>query len=224
MNETPEGLESETPKTQEAPPVAQAQAAIPVGELSAALAGAYRQIMAEQPRPQQHYQDPIDSLSASERETLTTEFITDPISAAKKVSNMGARAAENRMLQQAMPLIQTSANNIVEMFKMRKQRSDAYFNKIEPLFDRLMVGVDITPLVNMNEATRNSELEMRWKGARADILDVEMKKVKPEPTLLANGGGNQTQSLKLEDDPWLANMKREYGFTDAQVKEIMGTE
>ena len=197
------------------------QSAIPVADLSGALVDAYRQITAGQ--RQQAPLDPLDAMSENDRQALRDEFLVDPLAAARKVSNMGATAERARLMQQALPLIQTSANTIVELYKTRKQRSDTYFAKIEPLFDKLMVGVDITPLVNMNEATRNNELDMRWKMARADVLEVEMKRQKPEPTLLATGGGNNGGGgSSLEDDPWLANMKREYNLSDDQIKDILG--
>lgn len=208
------------PNAQAAPPAAPPQAAIPVGDLAGSLVEAYRQITASQAPVQHQVQDPFDAMTQEQRDALKTRFLTDEAGATRQVMEMGARATEQRMLQQAMPLIQTSANTIVELYKTKKQRTDPYFNKVEPLFDRLMVGVDITPLVRMNDATRNNELDMRWKMARADVLELEMKKQKPEPTLLGGGGGSAPAPNKIEDDPWMANMAATYGYTKEQMAEL----
>jgi hypothetical protein len=207
-------------KPQEAPPAAAPQSAIPIADLSGALVDAYRQITASQPQQQQQIQDPIDRLSQSEREALALEFSMDPVAAAKKVSDMGAQAERQRNYQAVLPMIQNQANTIVELYKSKKQRQDPYFAKIEPLFDKLMIGVNITPLVNMNEATRNNELDMRWKMARADVLEGEMKRQKTEPTLLSPGGQPGPGASKFEEDPWIANMAATYGFTKEQVAEL----
>lgn len=208
--------EVQTPETPPTPAPPQ-QAAIPVADLSGALVDAWQKINASQPRPQA--QDPFDAMTDQEKQDLANQAITDPIGAFRKAQAMGSRATEQRMMQAALPLIQSNANTIVELYKTKKQRNDAYFARIEPLFDQLMVGVDITPLVSMNEATRTRELDMRWKMARADVLEVEMKKVKPDPLPMGSGsGGGNTPSL--EDDTWMSNMAREYGFTPEQMKEL----
>jgi hypothetical protein len=194
------------------------QAAIPVADLSGALVDAYQQIMRSQ--PQVAPQNPLDAMSDAEREALGNQAITDFAGAARQISEKASRATEQRIRQEAIPLVMTAANTIVELYKTKKQRNDPYFAKIEPLFDKLLVGVDITPLVRMNEATRNSELDMRWKMARADILEVEMKRQKPEPTLLSQGSDGGAKDSKFSEDPWIANMAKEYGFTPEQIKEL----
>jgi hypothetical protein len=217
MSDNPQ--EPATPVTPAAAPPQQ-QAAIPVADLTGALVGAYNQIIQSQPRQQHVPTNPLDAMTAEQRQQLNDRFLTDPLGAARYVQDITTQAVEQRIYQQAIPLIQTSANGIVETFKTKKQRSDPYFAKIEPLFDRLMVGVDITPLVNMNQATRDHELELRWKNARADVLDAELKRAKPEPTLLSDPGTNQPAN-PVADSPWLANMKAQYKFTDAQIAEIL---
>jgi hypothetical protein len=205
------------------PPVAPQQDAIPVDKLAGALVSAYTQITgANQPRPQAP-QDPIDSLSPQQREQLNRMFIEDPVQASKYIQDLTRQQMQQQIMQQALPMYQTTANQIVELFKMRKQQSDPYFAQVAPGFDRLMVGIDITPLVNMNDPTRTQELEMRWKMARADVLDMEMRKnQKAEPKLLSNNGGPGTgpKSSAIRDDEWMANMAREYGFTEEQLAEI----
>lgn len=214
MNETPEGA---TP--QETPPQPAPQASIPVADLSGALVDAFHKITASNaPRPQA--QNPLDNISQADREALEARFLTDPIGAARYLQDMTAQQTRNQMLQEALPLIQTSANTIVELYKSKKQRSDPYFVKVEPGFDRLMVGVDITPLVRMNEATRNSELDMRWKMARADVLEIEMKRTKPDPLPMGGNGGSAPTQTRVSEDPWFANMAREYGFTKEQLEEL----
>jgi len=206
-----------------APPPPAAAPVIPVADLSGALVDAWRQIQGAQPQQQQQIQNPIDAMTPAERQALSDRALTDPIGVARYVSDMGAQAERQRLHRDAAPLIHSQANTIVELYKTRKQRSDKYFNQVEPLFDALMVGVDITPLVTMNDATRNRELDMRWKNARADVLEVEMRKVKPDPMPMGNGGGAPAAPT-FEDDPWLANMKREYNYTDDQLKDILGVE
>ena len=200
------------------PPAAPSQPGIPVEDLASALAGAYNKIVSGQ---RQAPAVGLDAMSAAEKEELNTLFLTDSVAAAKKVQER----TRQEIYQQAMPMIQTAANQVVELFKLRKQRSDPYFNRVEPLFDKSLVGIDITPLVNMNEATRTQEMEMRWKMARADVLEEEVKR-KPEPKLLSQGGGGGGKDRdggkkdSLRDDPWLQAMKSEYGFTDEQLAEI----
>ena len=209
-------LETPVPEAPAAP--VQPQASIPVADLSGALVNAYNQIVGSQPRPQAS--NPLDHLTEEQRQQLNTQFLTNPLEAARYVQQATQQATEQRIYQQAIPLIQTAANNIVESFKMKKSRSDPYFSRIEPLFDRLMVGVDTSPLVNMNQATREHELELRWASARSDILDRELKRIRPEPTLLSSGSSPAPVTPKITADPWYENMKRQYNFTDEQMAEI----
>ncbi len=214
MPEPEDQTDSQTPP---APPPAAAAPAIPVADLSGALVNAYQQIMASQPRQQQQAVDPLDNMSQADRDALD---LMSPVDAARKIRELTRNADRQAMIQEAIPLIQTSANTIVELYKTKKQRSDPRFAKIEPLFDKLMVGVDITPLVRMSEATRNSELDMRWKMAKSDVLEEEEKHRKPEPTLLSSPGAQNPGSNKIEEDPWMSNMAKEYGFTKEQLAEL----
>lgn len=213
----PELEDQPDPQTPASPPAAPPASVIPVADLSASLVTAYQQIMASQPRQQQQQADPLDNMSQADRDALD---LMSPVDAARKIRELTRQSDRNAMLQEAIPLIQTSANTIVELYKTKKQRSDSRFAKIEPLFDKLMVGVDITPLVRMNEATRNNELDMRWKMAKSDVLEEEEKHRKPEPTLLSSPGAQAPGSNKIEEDPWIANMNREYNFTKEQLAEI----
>ena len=208
--------------TETAPPAPTTQDAIPVDRLADALIGAYQKTFGQQqqaPVPT----DPLAALSPEQRQRMADLSLTDPIEFQRQVSALQDQVNQRRLQQQALPMITTAANQIVEIYKMRKQRSDPYFNKIEPLFDKMMVGIDVTPLVNMSEATRNHELDLRWNAASSQILRDEVKRARPEPKLISNSGGG-TPGPKAKpsvlDDPWMQKMKEEYNLSDEQIAEI----
>jgi len=133
------------------------------------------------------------------------------------IAQQEAEYSRRRMIQDAAPIIAAQGSTFVELFKARKARQP-YYEQIEPLFDRMLAGVDLRPLVNMTPQVRDSELEMRWRAATADIQEKILKNPpRPEPTLTTTSGPAPVEGpVTVETDQLLAAMDAVYQFTPEQ--------
>lgn len=175
--------------------------------------------------------DPLELLNAKEREELEAIKLTSPDRYTQIYANLASRLTEMRIGRQAAPLIAAQAKSLVQAFKYDKSVTEKpeVYRQIAPIFDAMMAQVtDLSPLVNMTDAQRTTELELRWKSAKSEVLEklASAPPPKPEPTLLSTSGptgGSPPGSAvndKFEDDEWVQAMKKTYNFTDEQIAEL----
>jgi len=224
------------PTVAEAPPERNVDVELAVAN---ARAEAFREMAAQQRQadpvqyqPQQQLPplptNPLDLLTAHEREQMKTMAITDPDAYASKVGELSVKLAEARVSRAAAPIVAGQAQTIVALFKSRMAAIDqAYFAEVEPLFDQQIrsVGSNISNLVNMPHEMQTYELELRWKSAKADVMDRRIRNApKPEPRLMASGGpGNSPRPQSVvEVDPAIAAMAKRYNFSPEQIAAIEG--
>ncbi len=171
--------------------------------------------------------DPLDLLNDQQREQLNSLFLTDPMAGARFVSDLAARHQRALLEAEAAPLVTSQASTLVELFKSRMSAIDGPLGaRIAPLFDASLAGLDLRPLVRMAPDVRENELQLRWRSAKAQVLEAQMRAAPPKPAPLltaegaAEGRTGGPKASKLERDPYLARMAAEYKFTPEQIKEI----
>lgn len=217
--------------TAAAPPAAPTFA---VDTLAAALRGAFGDIIpglvqSQAPRPVVAAaipNNPLDLLTPEQQANLSNLAIADPASYGRSMAELGARHAELKFQQAAKPFADTNARLLVSDFRNRMQQAESPedFRQIAPAFDRSVGALNLSPLVQMDEATRSAELLLRWNSAKCDVLANERKNRKPDPTLTA--GSSNISSPKGGADKqrplWLQQMNAAFKFTPEQLKEIEG--
>lgn len=179
-----------------------------------------------QPAPQKLV-DPLTQLTPEQRQVINQQFITDPIAAQQMVDQIRAPYQRAVLLQEAAPLIQNSAQGVVNAFKNGKASTDKLYAHVAPLFDQMIAQAgDIRGLITMTPQAQEYELGLRWKAARADVLEKTMAAPPPqsEPKLQSSaslgGGGNSLKKSKIDEHPDLMAMSKAYNFTPEQIKEL----
>lgn len=172
--------------------------------------------------------DPLDLLTPAQKAQMENLILSDPVAYGRAYADLAARLERARLEQQAAPMIASQGATFVELFKGKMARVDApLFAQIEPLFDTSMRGLDLRPLVQMTPEVRENELLLRWRAAKAQVLEKNMSAAppRPDPRLTAPGGGVSTpggglKKTKVEEDRLLGGMAAEYKFTPEQLAEL----
>lgn len=173
--------------------------------------------------------NPLELLPAQAREELQKLRALDPAAYAETYSQLSAQLTEMRIQQQAQPIITGQASMIVDGFVSRMSMSEPRKELVPDIvrnFHNLLVGKNLSPLVNFDPARREEELSLRWGTAKAQVLE-KAPPPRPTPTLLndgggtiAAGGGSGPKKSKAEEDPAIMAMAAKYKFTPEQMKEI----
>jgi len=224
----------------EGKPVAGAPASpaptITVDTLTAALKGAIAEVIPgyvqRTPQTQQPHvpANPIDLLPKEQQDRLAELSIADPAAYGRTMSELGARHAQMRFEAAAKPYQETNARLLVSDFRNRMQAAESSedFRVISPEFDKIIRGLDLTPLTVMNEESRSAELILRWNAAKGVAFAARAKEEasrKPDPLLTPSGSSLSSPAggdKKLA--PWLERMRDGYKLTPEQLKEIEATQ
>lgn len=172
--------------------------------------------------------DPIDLLNAAQKQQMEQLAQVDPVAYGKEYARLAAQLERARIEQQAAPLVASQASTFVELFKGRMARNDAKFAaQIEPIFDGMLSGLDLRPLVQMTPQARDNELLLRWNAAKAQVLEKNIQNAPPpraEPLLNSSGAGLSTpggpKKGKVEEDSFLGRMNDAYKFTPEQLAAL----
>lgn len=161
-----------------------------------------------------------DSLNDAQQKAINDQALLNAGQTNAFIAQQESEFARRKTIQDAAPIIAAQASTFVELYKARKARQQ-YYDQIEPLFDKMLAGIDLRPLVNMSPQTRESELDMRWNSARAQVQDkILANPPKREPLLTTGGGPAPLEAPTVENDDWLSAMSGTYGFTEEQKRAL----
>jgi hypothetical protein len=208
-----------------AAPAAPAPQLVDLSTLTQAMVDAYRQAVPAAPMtPPPAARDWMESLTPQQREGLQQQFISDPLAAARFVSEQTSQHERQRLVAEAAPLIASQAQTIVELYKQRKMSvADPLNADVVRVFESKLQGLDLRPLVNMQPSQQAYELDMRWDAAYGEVARKRPPAPpKPEPVLTANNGGGQgpPNGRKYENDPAIAALVKNYNLTPEQIREV----
>ena len=134
----------------------------------------------EQPQqPQPPTQAQIDEWNDKLRELS----VTHPLEYQRLTQQM----AEQRILSQAGPILESAGEGFIERFKSEKKGESRFFAQIEKLFEQEMSDLPPQALLQMNSQQRKAELTRRWKAAAGEFFENNAKPTQQLATTASRG-------------------------------------